>query len=182
MHREQRNQHFDCQRGREEAREQTDDETGAADQFQKHDEVGKNQSRLDAVLGEDIGSHGRGPNFELAHHMHQKHDADDDAHERRGNRHHRLVKSGEPRKDQFRPTSSHDVSLLVQRAATLAEPLLLTTPHNVSYSIRCAAALQDQLDSLGTSVPTSGTATPSIRQRPFSTRTRPSATSLSASG
>ena len=57
--------------------------------------------------GVAICGNGVGAEFELCRNMHQKHNADDNAHERSSNRQHRLVKSGETRIQQFRLTLSH---------------------------------------------------------------------------
>ena len=104
-----------------------------------------------------MGGDRRGADFEFTPHAHHKRDADDDARQRIRRSRATILKSTNPGK----------VSLASAR------------PQNYT-SGTAKGRCRNQSD--GTRAAVSGIGCPSMRHRPFSTRTRPSATSLSANG
>src|SRR5215472_12126599 len=186
MHRKHRDQHFDGERGGEKSREQSDDETDAADGFEEHRRIGKSERRLETVLRHDVSGNRRGADLELAPDMHDENDADDNAYQRVRDIAPVAVKPGKPRIDQLCLTSCSHVSPLRwtrhMSRRHWRRQVYNTHPAVELFFCRAVAARKNHPGSVGTNSLACGTGTPSIRQRSFLIWTRPSATSLSAIG
>jgi hypothetical protein len=102
MHSKQGDQHFDRQRRREETGEQPNDETDPADHLQKHRGVGKGHRGLKPVFCHDVGGYCTRAKFELAQHMHDHDDANNDTHQRVTDIAPRGAKVGQCRIQKFR--------------------------------------------------------------------------------
>src|SRR5262245_25679376 len=181
----QRDQHFDCQRRRKKAREQADDKANPTDRFKEHRCISKSQRGLESVLRHGIGRDCARANFELAPYVHHHDHADHNAHQRVGNIAPGLVKRPQLRIEKFcLASASHCLpSLLVPLVWRLRRTKSISP--RVGMNSFCALLQREkkiQVTSSGTRSVPSATGMPSIRQRPFSTLTRPSATSCKANG
>src|SRR5215475_9334715 len=181
----QRDQHFDCQRRRKKAREQADDKANPTDRFKEHRCISKSQRGLESVLRHGIGRDCARANFELAPYVHHHDHADHNAHQRVGNIAPGLVKRPQLRIEKFcLASASHGLPLVAcaTRVAAPSNQVYITTGGNEFILCAFAARKKIQVTSSGTRSVPSATGMPSIRQRPFSTLTRPSATSCKANG
>src|SRR5262245_33527564 len=171
----QRDQHFDCQRRCKKTREQANDQANPTDRFKEHRCIRKSQRGLESVLRHGIGRDCARANFELAPYVHHHYHAHDNAHERVRNIAPGSVKRCQLRIEKFcLASASHGLPLVA--CATISP--------RARVNLFCALLQREkiQLTSFGTRFVPSGTGTPSIRQRPFSTLTLPSATTFKAWG